>query len=491
MSSISLIFPHQLFEDHPALEAERKALLIEETLFFNQFRFHKKKLAFHRASMRWYASHLKDQGYEIDYIDAQDELCDIRKLVPQLGEQGIREIHYADLADDWLRQRLDQSAEDESIELMEHDTPMFFNSRMEIRDYFDQQDSYNQTAFYRQQRKKLGILIDEEQNPVGGKWSFDPENRSKYPADREPPELSFPAENEYYKEARSSVEEHFSDNYGHIDPELRYPITHGDAETWLNQFLENRFQAFGDYQDAMVRDAAFLHHSLLSPMLNSGLLTPKKVVHAALDHAENHEIPLNSLEGFIRQIIGWREFLRGIYELEGQRERTENFWGFERTIPETFWTAETGITPVDTVIRRVLDTGYCHHIERLMVLGNFMLLCEFDPDEVYQWFMELFIDAYDWVMVPNVYGMSQFADGGLMSTKPYISSSNYINKMSNFESGEWEQIWDGLFWRFMHRQRDYFEQNPRMRMLVSTLDRMDDKTIDRHIENAEQYLESI
>ncbi|HVG16015.1 MAG TPA: FAD-binding domain-containing protein [Chitinophagaceae bacterium] len=226
-------------------------------------------------------------------------------------------------------------------------------------------------------------------------------------------------------------------------------------------------------------------------MLNVGLLTPQYIIDEALQYASNHEIPLNSLEGFIRQILGWREFMRAVYELKGREERTKNFWGFTRKIPASFWNGTTGIEPVDITIRKVLETGYCHHIERLMVLGNFMLLCEFHPDEVYQWFMELFIDAYDWVMVPNVYGMSQFADGGLMATKPYISGSNYLMKMSDYKKGEWQDTWDGLFWRFMHTHRGFFLQNPRLGMLVGSFDKMPTIKQKTHLANAEKFLASL
>ena len=225
--------------------------------------------------------------------------------------------------------------------------------------------------------------------------------------------------------------------------------------------------------------------------MNAGLISPRELINKSLLFAKNNEIPLNSLEGFIRQIMGWREFIRGMYVCKGSYSRTQNFWGFERKIPKSFYDGTTGIEPVDDTIKKVLATGYCHHIERLMVLGNFMLLCEFDPDEVYRWFMELFIDAYDWVMVPNVYGMSQFADGGLMSTKPYISSSNYILKMSNYKKGDWCKIWDALFWNFMDKQREFFLKNPRMRMLISSFDKMDISKRETHLITADNFLTNL
>ena len=252
-----------------------------------------------------------------------------------------------------------------------------------------------------------------------------------------------------------------------------------------------RFHEFGIYEDSIVKEENFLNHSLLSPLINVGLLNPMEVIQKAIDFSENNGIPINSTEGFVRQILGWREFIRGVYHVKGSEERTRNFWNFSRKIPSSFYEGTTGIPPVDDVIKKVLNTGYAHHIERLMILGNFMVLCEFDPDEVYQWFMELFIDAYDWVMVPNVYGMSLFADGGLMSTKPYISSSNYIMKMSNYSRGEWQASWDGLFWAFMDKHREFFLKNPRLGMLIRTFGKMTPETKEKHLKNAEEFLKKM
>ncbi|MEM9650280.1 MAG: cryptochrome/photolyase family protein, partial [Bacteroidota bacterium] len=267
-----------------------------------------------------------------------------------------------------------------------------------------------------------------------------------------------------------------------------YPTNFITTQKWFRQFLDYRFADFGTYEDAIVLEHSFLNHSVLTPMLNVGLITPQEVIDNALEYAQENGIPINSTEGFVRQVIGWREFIRGIYESRGTNQRTYNFWGFSKKIPSAFYDGSTGIYPIDQTIKKVLQTGYCHHIERLMVLGNFMILCEFDPDEVYGWFMELFIDAYDWVMVPNVYGMSQFADGGLMATKPYISGSNYLMKMSNYPKGAWQAIWDGLFWRFMDKHRSFFLKNPRLGMLVRTFDKMNAEKKAMHLKNAEAFL---
>lgn len=211
---------------------------------------------------------------------------------------------------------------------------------------------------------------------------------------------------------------------------------------------------------------------MLTPVLNIGLLTPDDIVGETMKFSKEEKIPLNSLEGFIRQIIGWREFIRAMYERVGEKQRSGNFWKHVRPLPGSFYNGKTGVDPVDTVIHRVLDRSYCHHIERLMILGNFMLLCGLKPDDVYRWFMELFIDAYDWVMVPNVYGMSQFADGGIFATKPYISGSNYILKMSDFKKGPWCETWNALFWNFIDRHRSFFEKQPRLAVIMRNLARM-------------------
>ncbi|WP_082217717.1 cryptochrome/photolyase family protein [Dyadobacter psychrophilus] len=491
MKSITLIFPHQLFEKHPALAPERDVFLVEEDLFFNQFSFHKHKLLFHRASMQAYKAHLESQKMNVHYIEAQDALADVRKLVPMLRNKRVQEIFYVDVTDNWLQKRLATTAKKAQIELIEFETPMFVNSKEDLEMYFLNKKRYFQADFYTVQRKKYKILVDEAGEPEGGKWSFDTENRLKFPKKKKPPVIRFPAVNEHYSKAKIYVEKHYPTNYGNIPVEVQFPITFEESDAWLDQFMTKRFEEFGKYEDAMVISEHFLHHSVLTPMLNTGLLMPKKVINAALKYAREHDIPLNSVEGFIRQIIGWREFIHGVYEYKGSKERTRNYWGFTRKIPKSFWTGTTGIEPVDIVIKKVLDIGYCHHIERLMVIGNFMLLCEFDPDDVYRWFMELFIDAYDWVMVPNVYGMSQFADGGLMATKPYISSSNYLMKMSDFPKGDWQQTWDGLFWRFMDKNRNFFLKNPRLGMLIRTFDNMEETKQQAHLQHANDFLSKL
>jgi deoxyribodipyrimidine photolyase-related protein len=490
MDTAILIFPHQLFEKHPALVKKGKVFLIEEWLFFNQYYFHKQKLILHRASMKYYESILLNKGFDVTYIEAGDKRSDIRNLIDFLSTKKVKTIAYAEVVDDWLEKRIQQASKKNSIERDVLRTPNFLNNMDGVADYFATKKKYFQTDFYIWQRKSRNLLLEAGGNPIGGKWTFDSDNRERFPKNEKAPKIHFPKVNDFVQEAIAYIEKNWPKNYG-LSTQFQYPVTHQDSEKWLKDFLTQRLEKFGIYEDALVATEKILYHSVLTPMLNIGLLSPQQIIDATLDHAASYEIPLNSLEGFIRQILGWREFIRIVYEREGRTQRTKNYWGFTRKIPASFWKGETGIAPIDITINKTLETGYNHHIERLMVLGNFMLLCEFDPNEVHRWFMEMYVDAYDWVMVPNVYGMTQFADGGLMTTKPYISGSNYLMKMGDFAKGDWQPIWDGLFWRFMHVHRSFFLQNPRLGMLVNTFDKMSEEKRKTHLDTAEKYLDSL
>lgn len=481
----TLIFPHQLFSDHPALTKSRKVFLIEDPRYFTDFAFHKKKLVLHRASMKAYAVLLKKRGYNVNYLDYKKA----EKLALVLQDKKITAVHYADLVDIPRQKTLNAQLKKAGVESVEYDTPQFLLTHEQVVEKLKDKKTYRMHNFYVQQRKDLNILIHNGK-PVGGKWSFDQDNRQKMPSDTDIPPLNKPRVNDYVREAVTYVDKNFADNPGTTE-NFFYPVTHAQAKSWLDKFLQHRLKNFGIYQDAMVPGESFLFHSLLSCSINNGLLAPNYVVETTLAHAKKHRTPINSLEGFIRQIIGWREYVRGVYILEANNQRTENFFKHRRSMPKAFWTAKTTIAPVDDVIKRVLDNAYAHHIERLMILGNIMLLCEIKPDDVYVWFMELFIDAYDWVMVPNVYGMSQYADGGLMTTKPYISGSNYIKKMSSYKSGEWCNTWNALYWNFIYEKRTIIKNNARLRMMHTYLQRMKPNTLVDHKTAATTFWRSL
>jgi deoxyribodipyrimidine photolyase-related protein len=302
--------------------------------------------------MKFYQDYLERKKLKVIYIEAKNELSDTRKLIPHLKQKGIEEIHFADVADNWLEKRIKQTAEKTGIIIHEYPSPCFLNSREELKEYFSGKKKYSQTDFYIKQRKKLGILIDENGSPVGGKWTYDAENRLKYHAAKKPPKVNYTSENKYYKEAVTYVNKHFPNNYGEIDKHVIYPNTFDESKKWFKEFLVKRFLEFGDYEDAIVAGENILNHSVLTPMLNIGLVTPKYIVEETLNFSVKHKIPLNSVEGFIRQIIGWREFIRGVYDASGSIQRTKNYWGFKRKIPENFWNGTTGLNHLISQLKK-------------------------------------------------------------------------------------------------------------------------------------------
>ncbi len=469
-----LLFPHQLFYPFPE---EQEIVLWEHPLYFSQYPFHQQKLVLHRASMRAYADALQAAGKKVTYWNFNSN-------EPELFFGATKEtVTMYNVVDDYLERAVRAVCRELSI----LDTPNFFLRHAEVIEIFGKKKRFLLFDFYKQQRKKTGWLMAGEE-PLGGVWSLDAENRRKLPKGHVAPLPWFPSEDDYVAEAKEYVAQHFPDAFGEVKS-FYFPIHRKDALQVLQDFVENRLAHYGEYQDAIDGKQSWVYHSILTPALNIGLLSPHEVCQTVIDfYDKNSHLPLNAVEGFIRQVLGWREYIRAIYVVKGREERTKNFWQFKRKIPASWWQGTTGIPPVDDVIQKIQQTGYAHHIERLMVLGNFMCLCEFDPDEVHAWFMALFIDAYDWVMVPNVYGMSQYADGGIMSTKPYISGSNYIHKMSHYPKGAWSEVWDALFWRFIFQHRSFFLSNPRLSMMVRTLEKMPEAKQRAFIDQAEQYL---
>ncbi|MEM9480501.1 MAG: cryptochrome/photolyase family protein [Verrucomicrobiota bacterium] len=496
MSDITLFFPHQLFAPHPAVKKGRAVAFIEDSLLFGEdphhpIQLHQQKVVLHRASMKTLAAKLESAGHEVIYRDFQNGKTTETHL-NALHRAGYREFHYCDPVDFILQKRLRRWFDlKTNVRAHVHESPMFLTPKDWAEDHFSSRKRPFMAKFYEEQRRRMGILLDKNGEPEGGRWSYDDENRKPMPKNLECPPDPVSRSTEAVREAVAYTEKKFSNYYG-VAAEFNYPVSHSSAERWFENFLSERFDRFGPYEDAISGRERVLFHSVLTPMLNVGLLTPQKVIDRALEFATDAKVPLNSLEGFVRQIIGWREFMRVMYERHGMEARNGNFWGFDdEPIPEAFYTGETGIPPIDDAIHRALSHGYCHHIERLMLLGNFMLLCRFHPRRVYQWFMEMFIDAYDWVMVPNVYGMSQFADGGIFTTKPYISGSNYVRKMSDYGKGDWCDTWDGLFWSFIADNDEYFRKQHRLGMMVRTLEKMNAAKQKAHRVNAERFLQGL
>ena len=463
MKKIGLIFPHQLFAHNPVLEHTKEIYIIEDSLFFgdkhNPLKFHKQKLVLHRASMQAYKDDLESKGITVHYIeyDSQKTITDI------LGDIECDEIICVDPTDYLLERRIKRVVP--GIEFL--DSPLFINTRADNENYLANGKLFMQ-EFYKFQRRRLDILMDSEGKPTGGKWSFDHENRKKVPKSHYPEIPADPIHNDnnYVLEAIEYIEENFPNNYGSLG-KFTYGVTRDEALIILNNFCTERLHLFGDYEDAIVKDRSQLYHSMLSPYLNIGLISPMEVVDTVLAYAQKNNIALNNTEGIIRQIIGWREFIRIVYEQHGTSMRNENQWNHQGNMSDNWYTGSTGINPVDATISKTLDTAYAHHIERLMVMGNFMFLCKLHPNHIYNWFMEMYIDAYDWVMVPNVYGMTQSTQKGLMTTKPYISGSNYIKKMSDYSNGPWADVWDALYWNMIIDNLDELVANGRMHFVTA------------------------
>jgi len=469
---VRLVCPHQLFVEQLTSDADL-VVLVEPDLFFRQYAFHTHKLVLHRASMRRLEAELRERGHRTTYVESRADTPTHDQLVTLLDEVGATELSAYDVVDDWLGRDLRRVAEAAGVPLTWHETPAFLTTDEQVRAQFRGRQP-RMANFYAWQRRRLDVLMEGDR-PVGGQWSYDEENRRPWPRRDAPelPELPRLRRDDHVRDAIAWVAAEFPDHPG--DPEgFRWPTSRGQAQRWLERFCADRLERFGPYEDSIATDETWLFHSALSPMINCGLLDPRDVLSTVLDHAASHDVPLNSLEGFVRQLIGWREYMRGAYVTRGRQMRTRNRLGLTRDLDPGWWDGTTGLLPVDTVVARVLEHGWCHHIERLMVLGNAMLLLRTDPDEVHEWFSALFVDAYDWVMVPNVYAMSQFAVAEELTTKPYVSGSNYLRKMSDLPTGDWTLAWDSLYWQFVDDHRDGFAANPRTSMAVRSLDRLAD-----------------
>ncbi len=495
MRKIFLIFPNQLFKINKQFTGVKNIALIQDSLFFGcdtqwKQKFHCQKILLHKASMDAYEEDLKSKGLNVIYIKHKRNTRTEDNL-NHLTEQGFNYFITYEAFDWSLEKRIkDFSLKNKAtLEILKNE--MFLTVKDIEEEMINQKRIYGMQKFYKKQRKSLNILIEKDGSPTGGEWSFDKVNRKKLPALIKVPIIPTIKENKFINIAKKEVSSNYSDYFGSIE-KFNYPMSHKEAEKWLDSFLIERFNLFGDYEDAINSNHRILWHSVLSPLINIGLLTPRQIIEKAFGFYKSDNIGINSFEGFIRQIIGWREFILIIYKRNNFELRNGNFWGFEdKPIPSSFYTGETGIKPLDDSIKNILETGYAHHIERLMIIGNFMLLCRFHPNQVYKWFMELFIDSYDWVMVPNVYGMSQFSNGGLFTTKPYISGSNYIRKMSNYKFDDWCLTWDSLFWTFIDDYKDKFKNQYRLSMILRNLEKMDINKKMAHRDNAHEFINTL
>ena len=454
-------------------------------------RHHQQKIVLFLAAMRAYAEDLTDAGYDVRYahLDMLSEASFESRLQQVIRDCGARRLVHFEIEDKPMEARIVEFSATNRLEREERQSPMFLCSRGEFAEFAADSQPLVMGRFYKRRRQRLGILVDDDGKPTGGRWSFDAENRRKLPQNLTPPAVEWAKWGEHVDDVVALVERHFAEHPG-VARDFCWPTTRRQALDWLDRFLEMRLRQFGPYEDAFTRRSATIYHSLLSPAMNLGLVTPGEVIERVLEYARSNDVPIQSLEGFVRQIIGWREFVRGVYREYGDRQEAGNFWSHERELSDAWYSGTTGIPPLDDTIDTALHLGWTHHIPRLMIAGNLMTLCEIEPRAAYAWFMEMYVDSADWVMVPNVYGMALFSDGGLFATKPYICGSNYMLKMSDYGKGDWCDTVDGLYWRFIANNRQYFEQHPRLSVMPGMFDRLDSSRRKKIFAAAEQFLDA-
>jgi len=449
-------------------------------------RHHKQKIAFLFAAMRHFFAALAEEGVTVDYrrYGAHDNF--LEALCAAVREHGAERVVVTEPGEWRVLAGMRGWEGRLGIPVEIRDDDRFFASRADFRRFARGRKSLRMEHFYRDLRRQTGILMDNGE-PVGGRWNFDTENRKALPRDAVLPALPAFAPDGVTQDAIDLVQERFGNHFGSLDG-FNWPVTRQGALAALDDFITNRLASFGDYQDAMAAGEPFLHHSLLSPLMNCGLLSPREVCARAEAAWRDGSAPLNAVEGFIRQILGWREFIRGVYWLKMPDYRDTNALHAERPLPDFYWTGETDMLCLAEAIGQTRDHAYAHHIQRLMVTGNFALLTGVRPAEIEEWYLIVYVDAYEWVELPNVHGMAVFADGGVFASKPYAASGAYIDRMSDYcgrcaydvkaKEGGKACPFNYLYWHFLMENEERLRGNQRVAMVYRTLDKMSGKRRD-------------
>ncbi|MBC7512650.1 cryptochrome/photolyase family protein [Candidatus Saccharibacteria bacterium] len=472
-----LILATQLLEYHPALtDASVDLIIMVEAKDVSSTRlYHRHKLILLFSAMRHYREIVTKHNKKLIYLDMTDTPVYKDSVAKVIIANQVDELVWMTSSDLPTNTHLTNLCKSLGITSTQYPNGLFMTPEADVREWFEKHPKAVMETFYRWQRQRTGILT-EGTLPIGGKWNFDEENRQPLPKKGLIiPEITLPVIDSITEEVIKMVNAEFAVNPG-SGADFWLPVTHDAARDWLEQFITERFDQFGPYEDAMKDSEPFLFHGVLSPLLNCGLLSVGQVVKAALDAYSNDQARLSSVEGFIRQITGWREYMYGMY-LSRPEMKDENYFGFTKQL-EDWWYSEDALMqdlppPVVGALRTVMKYGYNHHIERLMILGNWFLLNEYDPKSVYAWFSSLYVDAYEWVMVPNVMGMSQYADGGKTATKPYISGGNYLHKMGRWwpstadaQKSEFTQ----MYWKFLENNYDLLKKNHRMALVLKRVE---------------------
>ena len=499
MSRLILVLGDQLSDGLSALGAgDRKsdtvvmAEVMEEATYV---RHHPKKIAFIFSAMRKFAAQLEDEGWTVAYSqldDTENAGSIVGELLRRAEQTGASEVVCTEPGEWRLINKLTHAP----IKTTILSDDRFIASHKDFEDWAEGRKALRMEYFYRDMRKRTGLLMDGDK-PEGGQWNFDHDNRKPAPGDIAPEgPLKFEPDN-ITGDVLALVEAKFDGHFGDLRP-FWFATTRTQALKALDHFIKHSLPRFGDYQDAMLRGEDFLYHAIISPYLNIGLLGPLEVCQAAEKAYKKGDVPINAAEGFIRQIIGWREYVRGIYFLEGPEYAARNGLKQTRDLPAMYWGGETQMACMSAAVGQTAREAYAHHIQRLMVTGNFALLAGIDPSQVSDWYLEVYADAFEWVEAPNVVGMSQFADGGVIASKPYVSSGAYINRMSDYckgcaykvsqKTGEGACPFNTLYWHFLDRHRERFSNNARMGNMYRTWDRMDEEKRATVLSDAEAVL---
>lgn len=466
-------------------------ILIESSNYVKQRPYHRQKLVLVWSAMRHFAAELKADNWQVTYEIAQDFLTPLEKWIKQ---HQITELQITSPCNRPFLKLIESfDLKCQVTFLADHH---FLWSADEFITWTKSRKRLVMEDFYREGRKRFGILMNGNQ-PVGGKWNYDRQNRKPPQKGLQTPEpLTFEPD-QITQEVIDWINQEKFSNYGNLES-FNWGVTRTQAQQVLAYFVEERLAQFGTYQDAMITGEYTMWHGLISPYLNLGLLEPMEVVEAITTAYEQQELPLNSVEGFIRQVMGWREYMHGIYNHQGEDYQDLNWFNHNRPLPEFYWDAsKTEMNCLHQTLTQVEETGYVHHIQRLMVLNNFALIAGVDPQEIENWFHSAFIDAYDWVMQTNVLGMGQFADGGLLASKPYAASANYINKMSDYcrgckykksdRTGKDACPFNFFYWDFLHRHRLRLKSQGRMNLVLSHFNRISDEELEQITTLAETW----
>lgn len=507
MSGIFLIFPNTLFKNLDIIEElidnknAKEIFIIEDETYFTKFKFHKQKIILHRSSMKFYYDYLLfNFGACVKYINFDKSNVFYKSI------NNKHNIYLFDPIDHNLLNKIKKLSKNVEV----FDNLSFMETYEDLLKYNQtvKNNKYRHDDFYKWNRNRLNILLDNNDKPLFGKWSFDTENRINFGKNYVEPKI-IPSSyfnnniNEYIDEAKKYVKKYFNDNFGEINDEFIYPITHDQAQKMLKHFLKNKIKTFGHFQDAVSKDIVFGSHSCLSSSINIGLITVEDCLKLTIKQfnslsSTEKKSNIHNYEGFIRQIIGWRSYTRMLYEFHGKTMYKMNFFDHNKKITKDWYNGTTNIHPIDFLINKVKKYAYLHHIERLMYIGNWALLTEIHPIEIYKWFMITCIDSYEWVMLSNVHGMSQHAlenDVVSMMTRPYFSSTNYLKNMSDYvtnenKSDEWIEKWNNMYYYFIYKNRDYLKSNYSTSRQVVHWDNKHVNEKNKIINNAKKYLDN-